>query len=51
MDKRTLELQIDFEKPLYVSMEAEPNYLQVTVRDGSLFISEDGLPLNTSNND
>ena len=48
MDKRKLELQIDFEKPLYISMETDPNILQVIVRDGSLFLSDDGLPLNSS---
>ena len=48
MDKRSLELQINFENPLYISMDAEPNYLKVIIRDGSLFLSEDGLPLNFS---
>ena len=48
MDKRTLELQVEFEKPLYISMETEPNYLEVIIRDGSLFLSEDVLPLNAS---
>ena len=29
MDKRKLELQIDFESPLYISTEDEPEYLEV----------------------
>lgn len=34
-----------FENPIYVSVEEEPELLQILFRDGSLFLSEDGLPL------
>ena len=42
---RELVLVIDFEKPLYVSTEEDPEYLEIVIRDGSLFLSQEGLPL------
>ena len=45
MYKRKLELQLNFEKPLYVSTAEEPEYLEVRLLDTYMFISEEGLPL------
>ena len=47
MDKRKLELQVTFENSLYISREEDhPEYLNIKINDGSLFLSEDYLPLN-----
>ena len=43
--KRSLKVQIDFSNPIYVSMEEDPEMAEVVINDGSIFISEDGLPL------
>ena len=40
MDKRKLELQIDFESPLYISTEDEPEYLEVQMLNVYQFVSE-----------
>ena len=45
MTKRSLELQIDFANPNYVSREEEPELLEITYNGGELFVSEIGLPL------
>ena len=47
MEKRKLELQLNFEDPLYISMEEEPEELEVKLLVNR-FISEDELPLLTS---
>ena len=44
-DERSLDLQIYFDNPNFVSMEEDPEYVRVIIRDGSIFVSEDGLPL------
>ena len=44
-DTRSMDLQIDFENPSYISMEDEPEYIQVIINDGSIFMSKEGLPL------
>ena len=46
MDKRALKLQMTFENTLYISREEEDEYLEIKINDGSLFLSEDFLPLN-----
>ena len=46
MDKRALKLQLTFENTLYISREEEDEYLEIKINDGSLFLSEDFLPLN-----
>lgn len=46
--KRSLELQITFENPIYISMEEEPEFAEVTIKQASIFISEAGLPLDMS---
>ena len=51
MEKRKLELQLNFEKPLYVSTEEEPEYLEVQLMDVNMFISEEFLPLATATNE
>ena len=48
MEKRKLELQVNFEKPLYISMEEDPEYLEVKMLDVNMFISEEGLPIVTT---
>ena len=48
MDKRKLELQLNFESPLYISTEDEPEYLEVQMLNVNTFISEEGLPLETA---
>ena len=45
---RSLQLQIDFNHPIYISMEEEAEYVEVMIRDGSIFLSENGLPLELS---
>ena len=45
MDKRSLQLQIAFENPLFVSTEYEPEVLEIKISDGAIFLSVDGLPL------
>ena len=45
MEKRSLEFQITFEKPLYVSSAGEPDSLGVLVQDVGYFLSEEGLPI------
>ena len=49
MEKRKLELQLNFEDPLYISTEEEPEYLEVKMLNTNQFISEEGLPLKTAN--
>ena len=51
MTKRSLKLQIDFKNPIYVSMEEEPEHLEVTFNGAHFFVSEEGMPLDltTSN--
>ena len=45
MDKRSLDLQITFENPLYISVNEEGEKLEIHINDGSAFLSELGLPL------
>ena len=45
MTKRSLDLKITFENPIYVSMEEEHEVLRVTFNGGSLFVSEEGMLL------
>ena len=49
MNSRSLELQLNFEKPLYISTEREPEILEVKFLDRQLFLSTDGLPLTKNN--
>ena len=42
---RTLSLKISFENPIYISAEEDPELLEIVIRDGSMFLSESGLPL------
>ena len=42
---QTLEIELLFDNPIYVSVEEEPELLQILIKDGSLFLSEEGLPL------
>ena len=51
MDKRSLHLQMNFKKPLYVSSAGEPDYLEVVFQDVEHFCSEEFLPLKTKNDD
>ena len=44
-----LELQVKFVTPIFISMEEEPEELEVIIRDGSIFLSNDGLPLKLAN--
>ena len=48
-DTRSTDLQVDFEYPIYISMEEEPEYIEVVINDGSIFMSKLGLPLNLAN--
>ena len=45
MTKRSLKLQINFENPIYVSTEEEPEQLEITFNGGQVFASEEGLLL------
>ena len=45
MTKRSLDLQIAFENPMYISMEEEHEMLKVTFNGGFLFVSEEGMLL------
>ena len=51
MEKRSLQLQINFEKPLYVSASGEPDYLGVTFKNVEHFCSEEFLPIKTDSDD
>ena len=52
MEKRKLELQLNFEDPLYISMEEEPEVLEIELLDFNKLVSaEEGLPLQTSEDD
>ena len=52
MDKRSLELQFNFNDPLYISTEDEPEVLQIQILDVNYFISDpEGLPLVTNEDD
>ena len=44
-DTRSMDLQVDFENPVYISMEEEPEFIEVVINDGTIFMSEEGLPL------
>ena len=48
-DTRSMDLQVDFEYPIYISMEEEPEYIEVVINDGSIFMSKLGLPLDIAN--
>ena len=50
MNKRTLSLQFEFENPIYISAEIDPETLGIEISDGSIFLSEAGLPLELSPN-
>ena len=43
--ERSMEIQMDFENPIYISIEDEPEVLQFICNDGSVFLSVDELPL------
>ena len=45
MKTRRLELQLNFDKPLYISSFKEPEILEVKIKDTQQFVSTDGLPL------
>ena len=51
MEKRSLQLQINFEKPLFVSTAGEPDYLGVTFKNVEHFCSEEFLPIKTDSDD
>ena len=51
MDKRSLDLQVTFENPLYISVSEESEELLVNFNDGSAFLSDVGLPLNLAQDD
>ena len=51
MNKRSLELQMTFENPLYISIQEESEVLAVTFNDGTAFLSEAGLPLSLIDED
>ena len=52
MDKRKLELKINFNDPLYISTEDEPEVLEIKILDVNHFISDpEGLPLVTNKDD
>ena len=38
-----IEIQINFEKPLYISFEKEPDILVINFVDENLFITENGI--------
>lgn len=40
-----IELQLEFERPLYVSFEKEPDFLVVNFADPDLFITENGIQI------
>jgi len=43
--KRSLQLQIEFENPIYVSMEEEADVAEVVINNSTILFSERGLPL------
>ena len=46
MTERYLELQMDFKRPMYISIEEDyPEMLEIIIADDSLFMSSDGMPL------
>ena len=45
MTKRSVKVQILFQKARFVSMSSEPEILRVTVRDKTLFVSQLNLPV------
>ena len=46
MTKRSLELQLKFENPIFVSVEEDPEQLEVTFNGGgNVFVSEHGMTL------
>ena len=45
MTSRSLELQLHFEHPAYVTMYEEPEMLEVRVNSDKVFLSEQGVPL------
>lgn len=40
-----IELQLKFEKPLYISIEKEPDILKINFADADLFITENGIQI------
>ena len=51
MKSRSLEIQLNFEKPLYISSQSEPEVLEVKIKDSLQFFSTEGLPLKKINED
>ena len=43
--KSEIKFQLDFENPLYVSFEEEPDILEISFHDEDLFISENGIKI------
>ena len=51
MGTRSMELQLNFENPLYISVNSDSEKLVVVFNDGTALLSEDGLPLDLANED
>jgi hypothetical protein len=47
MTKKTLEIQVVFNNATYVSAEDVPEKIAIRINDPSLFVSEQGLPIET----
>ena len=45
MNQRSLEIQVTFQNPLYVSVQGESEQVEIKINDGTAFISSEGLPL------
>ena len=45
MNQRSLEIQVTFQNPLYVSVQDESEQVEIKINDGTAFISSEGLPL------
>ena len=43
-----MDLQLNFENPLYISVNNDSEKLVVVFNDGTALLSEDGLPLDLS---
>ena len=49
--EKYLDIQIDFEFPIFISMDLEAEYIEFKIRDGQIFLSEAGLPLELAPSD